>query len=56
MPNQYPKCPHCNFEFDNHLDALERLTYPNIILIKGAKIFNKKYLISKDNKNDKLST
>lgn len=34
------KCPHCKKEIPNQYSKVSRLTYPNIVLVEGAKLFN----------------
>ena len=37
-PGQFPKCPHCEYEFRSKADSIWRLKDPYAILIEGASL------------------
>jgi hypothetical protein len=39
LPDQHPKCPHCNTAIRNRLDAVERLSDAHAVLLENAVLF-----------------
>lgn len=39
QPGANPKCPYCNFEFEDRYSEIQRLQDPYAIVIRGSKEF-----------------